>query len=124
MEEKWVMVQSYGTFINVDGGRLGALKTAPESYESSVIELLKHIGRFQVGWHVLNAIKKTGKRVLIRPGEVDMATHLNPVVVAKPYVVNLICRYGYDWDCPEEMQERVFDIPHRLGEVYVFFRPD
>src|SRR5262245_10121543 len=118
------MPQSYGTFINVDGGRLGALKTAPERYESSVIELLKHISRFKVGWHVLNAIKKTGKKVLIRPGGENGATPLNIVRVEQPYVVNLICEYGYDWDCPEEMQERVYAMPHPLGDVFILFQPD
>ena len=117
------MPQSYGTFVIVDGGSLSALKTAPERYESSVIELLRHISRFKVGWHVLNAIKKSGKKVLIRPGEENGATDLNIVRIEQPYLVNRMCELD-SVDCPPELLERVFVMPHRLGDVFIFFKPD
>jgi hypothetical protein len=97
-------MERYGTFINVDGESLGALKSAPARYESAVIELLKHISDFKVGWHVLNAIKKTGKQVLIRPTESggDAAHNNNPI----------------------EIQGRLYPVPHRFGDAFVYFNPD
>lgn len=110
----------------MDGDSLKALKTAPANYESSVIKLLKHVSRCRVGYHVFNAIKKTGKQVLIRPGEgeANMATLLNPIIMWKqPYIVNLICELG-TWECPDEMLEQVTTMPHRFGDVFIFFTPD
>ncbi len=96
--------QQYGTFINVDGEKLGALKTAPERYESSVIGLLRHVSRFKVGWHVLNEIKKTGKQVLIRPaGESGDGA----------YRYNIV-----------RFQEKVYHMPHRFGQAFINFDPE
>lgn len=97
-------MRTYGTFINVDGDRLSALKSAPGNYESSVFKMLKHVSGFKVGWHVLNAIKKTGKRVLIRPAGSggDGAFRSNIV----------------------EIQGRLYPVPHRFGDAFVNFNPD
>jgi hypothetical protein len=78
---------------------------------------------------VLNAIKKTGKQVLIRPtndGHDEAVPRDIVRMPEQPYVINLMCdladRVG---ECPAEMREKLYYAPYnRFGDAIIDFDPE